>query len=143
MISPSRLFGAVCVTAVVGCLVACAGVKQAAERQKRTNDLKMIGIALHSYADSNNGNLPPDQATFAAWAQKMQPEVAPIIQSGKYTIVYARAKLTEIPEGASNVVVAYDNTPDPAGRLVLMGDASTRIMPEGEFQTAPKLKSKQ
>src|SRR5262245_13005774 len=126
MLSPSRVVAFVCGTAVVACLLACGApqkMREAAERQKRRNDLLMVGLTYHNYHDAN-GKLPPDQQALLQWAQKSAPEVVSIVQSGQYTFLYAPVRIPEITEGASNTVIGYENQPLSGGRLVLMADAS-------------------
>ena len=141
MLSPSRGFAFVCGTALLACLVACGGVTTARERVKRSNDLHKVGIAFHNYHDANR-TFPPDEATFLKWAQANNPEVVPIVQSGQYTILYAPVRITEITEGASNVVIAYDNEPLGGSRVVVMADGAPQILTEAEFAGKPRLKAK-
>jgi hypothetical protein len=144
MTAARRLLGIVTALAVLCCVLACgatAKVREAADRQKRMNDMKQVAIATYNY-EAANGTFPPDQQTFIAWAQKSEPQAVAIVQSGKYTFVYAKVRVADVTEGMSNVVMGYDNQPSAAGRVVLMGDGATRMMTEAEFQAAPRLKAK-
>jgi hypothetical protein len=124
---------------LAACLLACGSVRQAAERQKKSNDLKQIGLALHSYNDVKK-TLPPDEKDFLDWARQFQPEIVPLVQSGQYTIIYAKVSLGTLPDGASNTVLGYENVPStPGGRLVLTADAAVFPMSEAEFQNKPRV----
>jgi hypothetical protein len=145
MFSPTRILGFVSGALVLACLLACGAVtkvNEAKARAKRTNDLKQLGLSCHEYEFSNR-TFPPDQQAWIQWAQKMQPETVPVIQmagpGGQYTIIFGRWSLTkDFPQGASNTVLGYENTPSPGGRLVLFADGAVRIMSEAEFNAAPR-----
>jgi hypothetical protein len=138
-----RTLGVVCGTLVVACLLACGGMqkamKEAADRQKRQNDLMQIGIAMQNYHDTNQ-TFPADQQAFVAFLQKSDPGTASIVQSGQYTILYAPVKIPQITEGTSNVVMGYDNTVGSDGRrLVLLANASVELMTDGDFNAKKRL----
>lgn len=143
MCSPSRVVAIVCALALVACLIACSGPAQARERIRRSNELKMIALAMINYHDDNQG-FPPDQQDFLKWAQMKAPEVVPIVQGGQYTVLYAKVRMMELTagEGTSNTIIAYDNQPFPSGRLVVMADGAVQSMTEAEFAAKPRLRAK-
>jgi len=142
MFSPSRILGTISGLAVLACLLACGAMQQASLKQKRRNDLMQIGLAMHNYHDTKQ-SLPANEQDFLQWVQQAEPGVASIVQSGQYTIVYAKVTLPQVAagDGTPNTVMAYENQPSPGGRLVLMADSSVQQMSEAEFNAKPKLKA--
>src|SRR4051794_27340191 len=144
-LSPSRIFGAACATAVIACLLACGNVREAAARQKRMNDFKQLGLAYHDYHATNNSG-PADQQAFLQWAQKTSPEAAPIIQQtgpgGPIKFEYGKWRLPkDFEQGASNTVLAVDNQVWSGGlKVVLMGDGSVQLMTDAQIAAAPRPK---
>jgi hypothetical protein len=148
MFSPSRIIGIVCGAAVVACLLACGAtqkVREAADRTKRSNELKMIGLCCLQYHDEKR-TFPPDQQTLQQWAQQMFPEAVPAIQKtgpgGQYTVAYGPWRLPKDfePQGAGGTVLGYESQPSPQGRLVLTADGAVRMMNEAEFAAAARPK---
>jgi hypothetical protein len=118
-------------------------VREAAERQKRMNDLRQVGIAFQNYHEANR-TFPPDEATFVKWAQTNAPEVVPIVQSGQYTILYGAVTIPALVagDGTSNTVIGYDNFPLGGNRAVLTADGMAQPMTEAEFAAKPRLKAR-
>jgi len=139
MFSPSRVVTVVCGLALAAFLIACTGPAQARERIRRSNELKMIGIAMNNYHDANNG-FPPDQQAFLKWAQMNAPEAVSLVQGGQYVVLYGKVMSHQLLDGSSNTVMAYDNVPFRSGRLVLMADGSVQSLSEAEFADKPRLK---
>jgi hypothetical protein len=115
MVTTSRIAGVACGALILGCLLACGlqrrMLQNAAEEEKRENDLAQLGVAMRAYHDAN-GAFPPDQGAFVAWAQQADPSVVEIIQNREYTIFYAKdakVKLEDLPDGGKDVVLAHDN----------------------------------
>jgi hypothetical protein len=140
-----RLLGAVTALAVLCCVLACGAtqkVREAADRAKRSNDLKMLGLSYLNYNDDKKSG-PPDQQAWLQWSQQKEgPEAAAVIQKagqgGQYTILFGHAFPKDFPQGASNTVLGYENQASPQGRLVLFGDGSVRMVSEAEFAGLPR-----
>ncbi len=135
-----RLAGLAAGLLVLGCLLACGNVRQAALDAQMSNDLKQIGLAYHNYCDINVGTAPLGPADLA----KVNPEAKLVIDEtgpgGKYVFIYG-VKLTDLqkqPGGTSAYVLGYAATVPATGGPVLFADASVRKMTAGEFATTPK-----
>lgn len=141
MVSLSRIVGVLSATAILACLLACGAtqkVREAADRQKRSNDLKQIALELANYHDAN-GKFPADQQAFLRGAD---PVVTSLVQGGQYTVLYGEVRMADLTEGTSNTVVAYENQTRGGNRLVATADGNVVLMPEAEFALKPRLKPK-
>jgi hypothetical protein len=120
--------------------MACMGkVQQAAQRAQTSNDLKQIWLVYMNYQDSN-GRGPATLKEFADFAQTSDPSAMPVVnslQSGKY-VIYLGVKITDLKEGSSNTVLAYEAGVPTSGGLVVMADGFVKTMTAGEFAAAPK-----
>lgn len=147
MFSPTRIVGALCCVAVVACLLACGSVRQAAERQKRSDDLRTLGSAALNY-EAANRTFPPDQPAFLKWAQGSGDlELIALIQQtgpgGQITFYYGPWKDADFDAGRSNTVLAHDGKLWPGhGRLVLTCDGSVQMKTDADLAAMPRPKSK-
>jgi hypothetical protein len=130
-----RLISVTLVAVFAVILLGCGGVQQAAQRQKRSNDLKQIGLAYHNYLDAE-GKAPQQAADLQKYLQDA-PAVSQALQNGQYVLLWG-AKLQSMPAGAPNTVLGYEADVPTKGGNVLMGDASVRTMTAQEFQAAAK-----
>jgi hypothetical protein len=138
-----RVVAAAGVAAVAGLLLACGAVKQARVVAEQNNELKTLGLAYHGFHE-DNGTGPPDREALLKWARQKMPAAVPVIEQtgpeGKYTLVYGRYNFDkDFPKGTSFTALAWETkAATPAGRSVLMGDGSARLMNEAEFAAAPR-----
>jgi hypothetical protein len=115
-------------------------MREAAERAKKSNDLKEIGLAYHSYCFTNNkGPASPDEL------MKGQPEASAALQkvkSGDYTVIWGvnLSNMAQFVEGSGNTVLGYETNPSPSGRLVLTCDGAVQNMTEADFKSKPQAK---
>jgi hypothetical protein len=121
---------------VTALIFGCGGIRQAAVKQQRTNQLKAIAIAYHNCNDQNLKG-PANAAELQKFLEGF-PDAVQAIQSGEI-VVYWNAKVpTDFPKGTSNTVLAYDKVVPASGGVVVMGDGSPRVMTAAEFAAAPK-----
>jgi hypothetical protein len=133
---------AVSVAALLLALLAsgCGRIKNAADRAKKSNDLKQLGLMYHSYIDEHHKGPASADELLAAQRDPGAKAVAQMVKDGKYVLVWGTS-ITEMqknPQGATGTVLGYEATAPTAGGLVLMGDASVRNMTAAEFAAAPK-----
>jgi hypothetical protein len=123
----------------------CGKVKNAADRSKKQNDLKHIGLLYQNYQDTNNK--PPanaDDLARMAMGDPQAGQAVQLIRSGNYVVywgTYTRS-LQQNPGGAGGVILGYERDAPTSGGAVMMGDGSTKIMTATEFQSAPKAQGK-
>jgi hypothetical protein len=140
---PQRLASVGLVLGVVLLLLGCGGVgrvREAAARAKKTNQLKLVGLAYHNYQDNNIkppagvGDLMPLLAS--------EPDAAQALQSGEFVVLWGAKVPQDFPQGTSLTVLGYDKDVPTKGGLVLMGDGSVQNMTLAEFNAAPRPKGK-
>jgi len=135
---PQRVMSVALVTVVAVILLGCGGVQQAAQRQKRANDLKQIGLAYHNHLDAE-GKAPGQVKDLQKYLQDA-PAVYQSLEKGDYVVQWG-ASLKNMTAGTSNTVLGYEADVPTKGGQVLMGDASVRTMTAQEYQAAPKPKT--
>jgi hypothetical protein len=138
---PQRVQTVLLVGAVVALLVGC-GLRNAAQKQKRSNDLKQIGLAYHNYFDAF-GQAPTKVDDLKNYMEGGN-DAYKALANGDYVVLWG-VRITDMTAGASNTVLGYEKDVPTKGGLVLMGDAFVREMSADEFKNAPKAtpKSKQ
>jgi hypothetical protein len=105
----------------------------AAERQKRTNDLKQIGLAYHNYFDSLK-KAPAKAADLGPFVEN-DKRLLGLLDNKDIVFQFGVTPL-EMTDGTSNTVLAYDKDVPTKGGLVLMGDVSVKSMTAEEFKKA-------
>ncbi len=115
------LFELLVILALLGLLMALllpavAKVRSAANRTRSANNMKQIGLAIHSYHDTN-GALPPgnDDQNFSAAAR-----ILPFVEEGALfnTIDFKKPINDDANRAASNTnVIVFVSPNDPLGRV--------------------------
>lgn len=141
LVTPPRTVAVLLLTGFAVLSMACGAVgrvREAADRQARSNDLKQIALSYISYCDVNRkGPANIDELV------NLQPEIAPVAQkvkNGQYVVPWNvnMANMTQFTEGTSNTVLAYESAVPTAGGLVVMCDGFVKNMTAAEFNAAPK-----
>ncbi len=134
---PTLLLLGATVLLLVGC-----GYRSAAQKVKRSNQLKQIGLAYHNYIDAF-GQAPTKVDDLKNYMEGGN-DAYKAMANGDYVVLWG-VSIPEMTAGASNTVLGYEKDVPTKGGLVLMGDAFVREMSADEFKNAPKAtpKSKQ
>ena len=116
-----------------------AKVREAAERARRSNDLKQIGLGYESYCLTNGRGPagPDDLRDFLGAGEAWQK-----LKSGDYVILWGvnLEDRNQFELGLSNTVLGYEAKPSESGRLVLTCDCDVKNLTEAEFNAKPKAK---
>jgi hypothetical protein len=131
------LLSVVLIATLGACGCPVTKVRQAAARAKRTNTLKVIGLAYLSYVDDNKGK-PPTQAADLQKYTGGDPDANAALTDGSFTLIYGVTPKDMAKQGMSATVLGYDKQFDKDNVLVLMGDGSVRIVTAEEFKTMPQ-----
>ena len=83
---PQRIVSVALMALVAIILLGCGGVQQAAQRQKRANKLKQIGLAYHSYL--GDMNKAPSRTEDLQKYLPDDPTTYPALQSGQYVVLW-------------------------------------------------------
>jgi hypothetical protein len=132
-----------CVVPLLGLALALPGcwkVQEAAQRAQRSNDLKAIGLAYHSHLDANGGKAPTRATDLQPYLTEF-PHAIQGLNDGSIVFLYG-VRLTEMTEGASQTVLAYEKDVPANGGLVVMADGTPRQVTPQEFQKLPQAKPK-
>jgi hypothetical protein len=118
----------------------CGRIKSAADRAKKSNDLKQLGLMYHSYLDANRKGPASADDLMTIASDPGSKAVVQMVKDGKYVLVWGTtiAEMQKNPQGSTGTVLGYEASAPTAGGLVLMGDASVRNMTAAEFAAAPK-----
>jgi hypothetical protein len=121
-------------------LLGCSGIQQAANRQKRANELKAVGLAYHNFNDTYARG-PANAGEIAPFLQDF-PEALQAVQSGDLVVIWGAKIPSDFPEGTANTILGYEKDAPTKGGQVLLADASVRPMSAKDFQAAPRPKQK-
>jgi hypothetical protein len=119
----------------------CGRIKNAADRAKKSNDLKQLGLMYHSYIDANRkGPASADELMTAMAGEPGAKAVVQMVKDGKYVLIWGTtiAEMQKNPQGSTGTVLGYEATAPTAGGLVLMGDGAVQNMTAAELAAAPK-----
>ncbi len=131
-----RVFTTLATVLTAVLLLSCGvnnAIKQAAERTRRSNDLKQIGLAFLNYNDMNDKG----PAKVEDLIPLLVGATGPIqdLQNGTIVFIYGvSVKDMTKQAGSFNTVLAYESKVPVEGGLVLMGDCSVRTVTAVEFK---------
>src|SRR5262245_59180140 len=116
----------------------CPPMYNAAERQRRSNMLRAIGLAYHSLNDET-GKAPAGPDELAPYLNDF-PQALQYLKSGEVVFLYSVPikNLMANEAGLSQTVLAYEKDVPARGGLVLMADGATQSMSPDEFNKAAK-----
>ncbi len=97
-----------------------AKVREASERMKQQNELKQLGLAIHSYYDMNN-KTPQSFADLEKAGLMMAPEVAAAVKSGQITVVWGFLMNKSRGKAIAHRATNGNQT------IVLLGDGSVQV----------------
>lgn len=139
MTRTKRILAAIALALLVMTLPACGGMRDAAARQKKTNDIKQFLLAYHNCLDYN-AKPPANQAEFTAHVAKSDPDAGAAVSRvlGQGYLVYWGTNPTKLAAGSSNTVLVYPGDAATNGGIVGLADGSTQRMTAAEFNAAAK-----
>ena len=140
MTRTQRILGTLAVALLLVALPACGGMRESAERQKTTNDIKQVLIGYHSFVAGNDNKAPASAAKFSAWATANDPDAAAahLRVLAKGYKVYWGSEIDKLPSEASNTVLIYHADATTKGGMVGMADGSVKTMTAAEFNAEAK-----
>lgn len=103
------------------------GVRAAAYRPERQNDLKNIGFYFNDYVTAHGRN-PATEEDYLKHIQREAPHLAQAIRDKLYAL-NLKAK-----SFSSNSVIAYETLLDQGGYQSVRGDGSVQAIPEDELR---------
>jgi hypothetical protein len=97
-----------------------------------SSDLKQFGLAYFNYLGTFN-QAPGKPADLAPFLDNNKQLLGLLTRED--VIFFWNVKPTQMPDGASNTVLAYEKDVPDKGGWVLMGDGSVRKMTPNDFKT--------
>jgi hypothetical protein len=106
------------------------------------NDLKEIALAYHLFADKNKGAAPAKAADLGTFlSDKERKRLLDLLENKAIVFVYD-VKITDMTDGLSNTILAYEKDAPTKGGWVAYGDGSTKKLTADEFKKAIVAKPK-
>jgi hypothetical protein len=116
------------------------GIIRTRNLQLVQNDFKQLGLAYHNFYDARKRG-PANVDELAPFFDN-DARLKQALQQGQY-VFHWNMGLNQMPQGTSNTILAYERDPDAAGnRVVVMGDATPKIMGKADFEAALKAQGK-
>ncbi len=134
------------VSLALGALVLLSGPalaeKPEVDPTKITNDLKEIVLAYHNYADKNKGAAPSKAADLETFiSEKNKKRLVGLLENKGIVFVFD-VKITDMKDGTSNTIIAYEKDAPTKGGMVAYGDGSVKKLTADEFKKAIVAKAK-
>jgi hypothetical protein len=114
---------------------AAGGAAPAADAAKKSNDLKQIALAYHSFLGKEKR--PPTSVEELAPYYEKDAALTAALKDGTY-VVYWNVKLLELVSGTSNTVLGYEKDAPTKGGVVVFADGSVKTLSAEEFAKAAK-----
>jgi hypothetical protein len=134
----SRAGVALLALAVVLLFGACGGLKQAAQKKQKENQLRVLGLMYFEYHDMKGNGRGPSNANDLQKLPSVDAAAYAALQRGDFVLIWDASIPASFPQGTSNTVLGYEASAPTNGGLVLMGDGSVQEMTAAQFQAAPK-----
>jgi hypothetical protein len=120
----------------------CSGKKDSpADRVKRSNDLKEIGLKYHEFCKIKGK--APEKAEDLIFGE-IDANAASQLKSGDIVFIYgvSSTELQNSEKGSGGTILAYEKDVPEKGGLVLYGDANVQSITADEFKKATLAKKK-
>jgi hypothetical protein len=112
-------------------------VRGAVERMRAANELSQLALYYQQYETGNN-QPPANLEQLLGLIGNDHPKLVDGLKKGWY-VVFWNVRPSNLPAGASNTILAYDEDTPKKGGWVIMADYSkARMMDAQEFAAAPK-----
>jgi hypothetical protein len=120
----------------------CGSLKQAAERQKATNELKQVGLAWHNYYDAN-ARCPAKPEDLFPFLDGPTSAASQALKSGRFVLVWDvnLPELRKTPAGMGGAAVGWASETPTSGGLVLMADGTVKTVTAAEYQALARPKA--
>jgi hypothetical protein len=105
----------------------------------RSNDLKRIGLAYHTFVDTNGK--PPTRIEDLAPFYENDAAITKAVKDGSYVVLW-NGDFRKMTQGTSNTILGYEKEAKDKEGLVLMADGSTKTMSAKDLNAAPKADGK-
>jgi hypothetical protein len=118
----------------------CGRIQNAADRAKKSNDLKQLGLMYHNYMDERRKGPASADDLMTMASDPVTKAVVQMVKDGKYVLIWGTTinEMQKNPQGSTGTVLGYEATAPTSGGLVLMGDGSVQTMTAAAFAAAPK-----